>query len=428
MAKNSTLAPLHPEVAQDVHSARSRSRGMTPRRNLWAKLSLSVAAAVLTLAGMEVATRLFSHVTPPLLCNHPLLGTTYLPGYEGSVYVPECDREVWLRFNHAGMRGPDIPLEKKPGVRRIAVIGDSMIAAIATDEEKTLVHRLGQRLNEGSGGTPYEVLNFGISGSSTGQELVLYRELVRKYRPDLVVCAFCVINDLGDNCTRLTSNRGRIYFDVDDNGDLAAIPLSPGRARLTSWLNRYSRLYVWQKGATQAAINTIRDGALHLAAQAGHDMAPLDSRGQGIYCTDPSETLKYAWRITEKLIETLDREVRADDADFLLAVLPSGAQVCDDAWAKVVASADGAPMDWRYPDEALGQIAARVGTPVVLMADRFRAAAPHHALEYEDELLHYGGTGHFNDRGNELAAEAICEAIAAGEKRANVASRPAHSP
>ncbi len=380
------------------------------------RLSLVLVTGVLLLVGLELATRLFSHVTPPLLLNDPLVGTTYLPGFSGAVYIPEADREVWLRFNREGTRGPDVPYEKTTGVTRIAVVGDSMIAAVATDEDKTLVRRLEERLNQQAGGRRYEVLNFGISGSSTGQELVLYRERVRKYHPDLVICAFCVVNDLGDNCTRLTSNRGRIYFDVDEADRLQQVPMLPGRVQLNSWLNRHSRFYVWQKGATQRAIDTVRHKAIQWAATIGHEAPSIDSGGLGIFCTEPTGDVAYAWRVTEKLVQTLAAEVRADGGEFLLAVIPSGLQVCDDIWPDVVKTAGGFPMDRENPERVLSEIAEQIPALVITMSEQFRASSPHHSKSYPDEWLFYDGIGHMNDHGNDLAAQAICAAVTSHER------------
>ncbi|HEY4311450.1 MAG TPA: SGNH/GDSL hydrolase family protein [Pirellulales bacterium] len=379
--------------------------------HLASKLALSLAAVVFALLAAEGVTRLFSHVVPPLLCNDAKVGMIYCPNFAGSVYIPESDRDVLLRFNHHGMRGPDVPYEKRPGVRRIAVVGDSMIAAVATDEDKTLVCRLADRLNASPADARFEVLNFGISASSTGQELVLYRELVRKFQPDIVICAFCVANDFGDNCQRLTSNRGRIYFDVNDDGELVQIPLVPGRAQLNSWLNRYSRFYVWQKDATQRAINIVRGRALSLATRAGHDISSVESGGIGIFCTAPGENLAHAWKITETLVQTMAQEVRADGTDFLLAVIPFGVQIYDDTWPEIVAAAARQSMEQRFPDQRLAAIAQAADFPLILMTDRFRAAAPHHSQAFDDELLHYGALGHLNDRGNDLAAEVVYQAL-----------------
>ncbi len=392
-------------VTLGANTGRGRPAGLAR------KLALALASLALVLAGLEVATRLFSRVSPPLLCNDATVGTTFLPGFSGLVYVPERGGEVSLRFNREGVRGVDFAIEKPANVRRVAVIGDSMIAAIASDEEQTLVHRLESQLNEKSAAARWEVMNFGVSGSSTGQELVLYRERVRKYQPDFVVCAFCVANDLGDNCTQLTSSRSRIYFDIDDRGELVELPFLPARARLTSWLNRRSRFYVWQKDATQNAINAIRNQAVAVAARSGRAPVPIDSGGQGIFCADPSDAVARAWLVTEKLIDTMSRDARAAGAEFALAVLPTGWQVSDEIWSRVVAGAAGVPLDLHQPDRKLAEICARLDVPVVLMTEQFRAAAGQDTSPQSPAMFHYAGVGHFNDRGNELAAQILSSAI-----------------
>jgi hypothetical protein len=402
-------------------SAQRRKRRLA---RLLPKVALLVVAIALILATLEAATRLFTNVVPPLLVNDPVVGMTFCPHFSGSVFVPESNRDVFLRFNREGMRGPDVAYDKRPGVCRVAIVGDSMMAAIATEEEKTLVGRLAERLDHSATDARYEVLNFGVSGSSTGQELVLYREIVRKYHPDIVVCAFCVTNDFGDNCSRLTSNRGRIYFELDTDDQLVQVPLLPGRAALNSWLNRYSRFYVWQKDMTQRAINNLRGQAMHLAARAGHEKVTVDSGGLGIFCTEPDETLQYAWRLTEKLLAALKAEVERDGADFLIAAIPAGLQIYDDSWREVAATASG-PIAPRYPDKRLAGIAASLNVPLVLMTDEFRDSAPHHSQAIADEWLHYDAFGHLNDRGNDLAAELVYHAIL---KRTTtyVTHRPAH--
>lgn len=377
-------------------------------RSFALKLTTLACTLAIILLVAEGATRLFTDTTPPLLCNHPVLGTTYLPDFAAEVYVPECGQKVFLRFNSDGMRGGPVSVEKPAGVRRVAVIGDSFIAAVATEEDKTIVRLVEEHLNKSEQGTRWEVINFGISASSTGQELVLYRELVRKYKPDVVVCAFCVMNDLGDNCRRLTSSRARIYFDVNEAGELVEQPRSAKRATLNAWLNRNSRFYVWQRYTTQKAIDSIRHKAETSIVGSWLEMGPGDAGGQGIYATTPEGDLAYAWQVTEKLIETMHDEVRADGSEFMLVALPTGLQVCDDLFFP---NDEPGVVDRYYPDQRLSEICGRIGAPILLLTDRFREASPHHSNEYEDEWLHYDGVGHFNDRGNAVAAEALAEAL-----------------
>ena len=110
-------------------------------------LVVSAITLVLILVVAEIATRLFSDTVPPLKARSQTFGDHYLPSFSGDVYVPEAGRKIHLRFNQHGFRGPDRPKDKPPGVRRIAVLGDSMIASLAVEERHTLVHRLESMLN-----------------------------------------------------------------------------------------------------------------------------------------------------------------------------------------------------------------------------------------------------------------------------------------
>src|SRR5271169_1788922 len=197
------------------------SRAMS--RPLLANLTLMVTSLAIGLALCEVATRMFADVGPSLLVKDPVLGKRYRSGFQGAVYVPEAGRRLALRFRRDGFRGPDRPYEKPRDVTRIAVVGDSMIAALATDEDKTLVRRLEDMLNGGTLPASFEVLSFGVSGASTADELVLYRERAARYHPDFVLCAFYAGNDLADNSPQLT-HAPRLYLDLDENGNLRQLP------------------------------------------------------------------------------------------------------------------------------------------------------------------------------------------------------------
>src|SRR5262245_3912642 len=57
-----------------------------------------------------------------------------------------------------------------------------------------------------------EVINFGVSGYSTAQELRLSQSKAREYAPDLVLLAFHVTNDLADTSRALDENAMRPYY------------------------------------------------------------------------------------------------------------------------------------------------------------------------------------------------------------------------
>ena len=107
------------------------------------------------------------------------------------------DVHVEFHINAQGMRAErDFDYAKPAGVRRIVCLGDSFTAGYEVQHEETFASVMEREL--GQRGQRVEVLNAGVSGFSTAEEvLYLERELYR-YAPDCVVLSF-FSNDLADN-------------------------------------------------------------------------------------------------------------------------------------------------------------------------------------------------------------------------------------
>lgn len=375
------------------------------------RLALLAVTLLLLAAGAETATRLLTD-TAPLMVRDPATGSHYIAGFQGEVYVPEVDRRIRLRFNRVGFRGPDRPFEKPEGVRRIAVVGDSFVAAVSVEEEETMVCRLEAMLNRSHPGVRWEVLNFGVSGSGTGQELLLYQRLVHRFEPDVVLCAFFVGNDLSDNCNRLSS-QPRIYYDLDEQGHLHQVPFSPNRARASALLNRYSRFYVWQKGLFRRARNNLRAQIGQLA------------NGDWVFCRKEPEDVARAWKITGELLKAFRREVESRGSLFAVVLLPSPRQIYKDYFQDMLELTGelAGHFDPEYPEQRLGALCREAGIPLLTMIDDFRQAAPSASIALKQDQLYNGGAGHFNRRANAIATRAVHRFLTqAGTQR--VAGRP----
>lgn len=365
-------------------------------RRLGARLALAVGSLLLTLASAEVAVRLFTDRGPALTVSSPTLGKHYLPHFDDRVFVPEAGRSVRLRFNRDGFRGPDRPYAKPPGCRRIAVIGDSMTVAVATEEHMTWTAQLERLLARPQPDAQWEVLNFGVSSASTGQELVLYRELVRRYQPDIVLVAFFVGNDLADNSSRLTS-ADRIYFELGDDGRLRQLPRSRRSRHLSAWLKRHSCFYSWYRTQSNHAAARLRE------------RKPSLSPGDVVFRTDEREDVTHAWRLTQRLIAGFRDAVEQDGSRFVLASMPYGPQVDDRLWRALLEAAgdEAGLLDQRNPDRRLQDISRGEGVDLCILSPEFRDALASQGPEVEKPLFYYGGRGHLTDEGNRLAAEVI---------------------
>ena len=380
-----------------------------PRNGLGSRLAgiaKNLAVLLVTLAVLagclEVGARLFTNTPPAIGVRDTVVGKRHRPGFADHVFVEEAGREIFLRFNREGFRGADLPYDAKPGTHRIAVLGDSFVAAVACDEEDTAVDQLKRLLDGSHPEVGWEVMNFGVSGSSTGQELALYRQIVARYRPEIVLCAYYMGNDFADNSTTLSGGNPRIYFELDDQGEPVQVPSSLTRRKLSNWLNLHSRFYVWQKRAN----NIIRNRT---------------NQGYFAFSTESSAVLDEAWELNERLIVTLAEEVERDGGRFVLVLYPDSAQVHDDRWEAALRGAGDTATDFdrEHPERRLVQIAETHEIPVVTMTEEFRHAAGGRpaADTPPDEHLYFRGYGHFTPRGHHEAASAVHRFLAEGEGR-----------
>lgn len=366
-------------------------------RVLLGRLGIAIVALLVSIVGAELLVRLVADVQLPLYSADPEIGRRHHRSWQGRVWVEESAQRIDVRFNREGFRGPDLPLEKADDVVRVALIGDSMTLAIAVPEEDTLAAQLQRILAETRPDRHWEVMNMGASAASTGQELAVYQEVARSYSPDLVVCVFYAGNDVTDNSRELSS-RPRIYWELDDAGELHKLPLSTSGASLNGWLNSTSHLYVWQKEASRRLRRGVRAATSH--------RPPRDR----VFLVEQEPEWQRAWKLTGKLISRFAEEVRADGARFALLLVPSAPLVYPEAWEEVLDFAGERPVDRELPERRLRSFCEEAGAPYVSLTDDFRSHEASTASSPESWLF-FERQGHMTVTGNHLAARVLHEAL-----------------
>ncbi|TAE06606.1 MAG: hypothetical protein EAZ94_30425 [Oscillatoriales cyanobacterium] len=93
--------------------------------------------------------------------------------------------EVSGTINAKGFRGADLPFEKANGITRIAFLGDSFTLGMGVKDNDTLPISFERAIQSKYPNT--QVLNFGISATSTKEQIKLLEEYVIKFKPDVVV-------------------------------------------------------------------------------------------------------------------------------------------------------------------------------------------------------------------------------------------------
>jgi hypothetical protein len=114
----------------------------------------------------KVTARPFFHIQSFFCEYHPVRGWANKPGYRDIVRV--SDRSSFtVTHNSSGQRGREYPTARLKGVTRILALGDSFTWGFGVEDREVFT----EVLASGPGG--FEVVNLGVSGYGTDQELLL---------------------------------------------------------------------------------------------------------------------------------------------------------------------------------------------------------------------------------------------------------------
>ena len=145
-----------------------------------------------------------------------------------------------VTINALGYRGREHAYQKTPGRTRVVMLGDSLAFGFRMSDEAIFASLLD--------GGELEVVNLGVEGYGTDQELLKLEHEGLLYHPDVVVLNVCIENDLVDNWTSENMfhlGYPRPFFRVE-NGALVEhdedVRLSSA-GRLANFLQERSLLY-----------------------------------------------------------------------------------------------------------------------------------------------------------------------------------------
>ncbi len=187
--------------------------------HLLRNLLLSGLVAILFLGLLEGVLRL-THLFgahPAWTEPHPRYGWRYSPN-RTYLAVEENDHPITGRLSNQGWRDHDRELEKPAGTYRVALLGDSFIDAVQVELDSTFASIAERDLR--AAGHAVELLNFGRSGASQAEELLILEGEALRFDPDLVVLFFFPGNDIRDLDPRTASNPHRPFYRVGATGDL----------------------------------------------------------------------------------------------------------------------------------------------------------------------------------------------------------------
>jgi hypothetical protein len=374
-------------------------------------LALAAAATLGSLLLLEAGSRLL--LDPPRYHDqplefHPVLGFRGVPGFRR-----EAEDELGpftFQLNAQGLRGREIPppsTPARPGVSRIAFVGDSFLVGQALREEHLVTARTAAALRER--GREVEVYNLSAIDWGTGQQILALRRLGRGLAPEAVVLFVYPGNDIVNNSmllagrTRASAGDYLRPYLVPEPGGWRIRYLDPFRARL----RRHSRLFATLESRVLAvgAERGIRwlqpwPPPIPPAVRLAGGRAPREELEVFRHRDDPGDAWERAWSRSFELLRAFREECDSIGARLLVVVIPSVHQVLRtpkgirlDLETRILRGlrVDNL-LDWNLPENRLAHFFEREGIAAHMLLPALREAAESGATVYtRDEHLGWGG-------------------------------------
>jgi hypothetical protein len=335
---------------------------------------------------------------------HPVYGFYHRPGVSGWVRTDEFTS--FVKFNTQGLRGPEVAIPKPAGTFRALVLGDSVVEGAQVGEEATMAGRLRQELASVAGGKRVEVVNAGVAGFGTGQQLLYLEREGLAYQPDLIVLVFTIANDPADNSIAVAQRwklaAERRPFFVLRGGELQLQPFQAPPAEQWSAVRTFLRdhsvvftaLELWWIGKT--------------IARAQGSVVPPEQAEMEVYLNEPGDDWKQAWDVTEALLARVQGVADMNGVPLLVVLSPSQWQTYDDLWLNKLGNGDQARR--RYspdaPNARLAEIADRHGITLLDLRPTFRAESASGGPP-----VIFRKDGHWTERGHAIAARAVADVV-----------------
>jgi lysophospholipase L1-like esterase len=387
--------------------------GPTVSRRWSLRALLAVGALGVAVALAEGALRLvgFSYMT--FERPDPVRGVVLAPGAKG---WQTREGRSYVSINKHGYRDRERDKTKPHGVYRIAVLGDSFVEARQVAIEDSFCALLEAMLNTAPpfGAKKVEVLNFGVAGYGTAQELLTLRQDVYDYAPDYVVLAFFPGNDIADNSKALSHPAETVPFFTLRGDELVEDPsflTAPAFRDRYTWIAR--AFYATQERSRLIQlIYRARESAKVYGDRAALRSFSEPGLPNPVYREPSDAAWQQAWQVTERLIREMAGEVAQRGIAFGVVTVNTPIQANPHPSVRRQFTDRLGVDDLFYPDRRIKALGDAAGFRVLNLGRPFQEYAEENQVVLHGfENTNWGG-GHWNEKGHRLAATMVAQWLA----------------
>jgi lysophospholipase L1-like esterase len=309
-----------------------------------------------------------------------------------------------VRQNALGFRGP-APASARTDLRRLLVLGDSFVWGFGVEDAQLFTALLARDAT-----TPVEVVNLGVSGYGTDQELLLWRQLGPQLRPDVVLLVMTPYTDVYDvlYAERYGYQKPRFTLDAAGALTLDNVPVPPALDRpwafeptaapqvpLAPLLEAASRSALLAAGLLAVArVPVAREGMERAGwlppRLPGNDWETM------LFGRPPDAETRAGFTLVGHLVAALAADVRASGATLVVTSVPTAVQVYEPLRGAFTARHPPPAGGWDFdaPARMVAEICRVVGVRHVDLLPDLQAAARRDPYLYYRWNLHWTATGH----------------------------------
>lgn len=369
--------------------------------------------AVVSTLTIIFVTESILHIFPQLASSVPLTGSYDAPCFMPGTYywfqlIPNntCTLTsthnafppVTIQSNSARLRSPELTTPKPPGTTRILFIGDSFAMGWGVDVNNAYPKQLEALWNADNPKHTVEIVNAGLVHTAQGYQYLFLKNEFDRVQPDIVVSGLYAFNDIFDSqySSRWTLTDSRGLPEKIDS-PLSYVD-SNGRLRTT-----YNKFVAKIPILRESRIIFLLLRAFYGLPQATSQNIPEAYLRVCIYKADC-----HALDAGKEKVKTLFRAIhdltRAHNVPLLVIRKPAELTVAKGVrLPKYGIPYIITPQDKEYSHKEFLDFFTSEGIPYLDLRDAF--------LAHQNELLYFQNDDHWNERGHQVAAEAIANKL-----------------
>jgi len=288
------------------------------------------------------------------------------------------------------------------------MLGDSFVEGVEVAAENTTSKLLEKKLNQLENGIHYDVINFGVGGYGTSQELAYLERDGIKYSPDVVVLHIFPKNDLLDNIQK------DVYLPFNYSTNYPTVS--------NTLINKEIQFTLFQRFWAFAIAHTHTANLIGIALLSNQNIAAILHRvdmlkthqfnatnvsyTRDIYLNDPPQQIIDVFGKTKIYLDRMNELAKQYNFTFIIVVIPAKEQVDIDAYKQFIEKEElnESAVAMLAPNYVLQQYAQQNEVIVIDPITLFRE-------KNKQQKLYFVIDGHYKEQGHALLADVLYERL-----------------